>query len=402
VHMREHCCPIKPSTLQKRYLRMAMKFEIVLSSAATKFISPLTLKALFPGKVHLNNDELDANDSMIHITLAKKADAILIAPASANIISKLSSGAADCLISLLCLATDASIIIAPAMNKIMWGNKFVQKNIEMLKASGASICGPAIGLQACGDFGEGRLIDTNALITAVDDLFTNRILEGKNVIITAGATKEMIDPVRFISNNSSGKMGYAIAKVAKTMGAKVTLISANTSIPEPPADKSIKVESTLQLLDIAMHEAPSADFFISVAAVADYRPEQASKQKIKTSSETLELKFVKNPDIIASIKSKFPNLVCVGFAAETENLMEFGLKKLLAKGLDFIAINDVSNNQVFAQNTNKLTVVDNKGEVFIIPESDKENVARQLLAIVANKVPSLTKRSAIKNEKKAG
>jgi len=275
---------------------------------------------------------------MGHIELARWADLILIAPASANFIARLSQGRADDLLSTLCLATTATIAVAPAMNQAMWNNNQTQENLASLQEKGITVLGPASGEQACGDVGLGRMLEAVDIAEAAAKLFTTGILAGVDVTITAGPTREAIDPVRYISNHSSGKMGYALATAAMEAGAKVVLISGPVALEPPPRVKVVAVESARQMLDAC--QVVPGDIFISVAAVADYRPAQKAEEKIKKSGKTMELSLVKNPDILAQISLSERRPFCVGFAAETENLEAYAKKKLADKKLDLIFANN--------------------------------------------------------------
>jgi phosphopantothenoylcysteine decarboxylase/phosphopantothenate--cysteine ligase len=293
---------------------------IVLSKSAPDFISTLTLRSLFPNQVYLSGDLLSTNDAMLHIDLAKMADIIVIAPCSANMIASLTSGQASCLLTTICLASQARIALVPAMNKIMWENSIVQSNIQKLKEHGFLIWGPASGEQACGDVGYGRMIEPSQIINEIESLeLNNSLLTGKRVIVTAGPTIEPLDPTRFISNYSSGKMGYAIAESARNFGAEVTLISGPTALAAPFNINIIQVKTADEMLQAARSACANADIFISNAAVADYRPSLYSAQKIKKSSlSDISINLVKNQDIISTIKQEFPNIFSIGFAAETE------------------------------------------------------------------------------------
>jgi phosphopantothenoylcysteine decarboxylase/phosphopantothenate--cysteine ligase len=369
----------KSIELAKLFLEAGLDFRLVLSKSASDFISPLTLKSLFPGKVFLSSDLLGEGDEMLHISLAKSASLIVIAPASANMIAKLANGYADCLLSTLCLATNAPIIVAPAMNKVMWENEFVQANVAKL----SYVIGPSSGKQACGDEGFGRMLEPVEIFEHIKSFNVEKKLQGRKILITAGPTIEAIDPVRFISNNGSGKMGYAIAKMAKLMGAEVTLISGPTGLAAPKDIKTIHVKSADEMLNACLIEAKHNDVFISAAAVADYKPEIFHTQKIKKNNESLEIKLTKNPDIITQVKKEFPQIFSLGFAAETNNIKEYGRKKLIGKNLDMIAINDVSSGKVFGSNQNELHVIDKNGKEYFIERDSKEVVAKQLLEIMA-------------------
>ena len=370
----------KAIDLAKLLLENGYDIEIVLSSSAADFISPLTLRSLFPGKVHLASDALDDQDKMLHISLAKAAELILIAPASANMIAKLANGYADCLLSTICLASEAPIMLAPAMNKIMWENEFVQANIAKFK----HIIGPASGKQACGDEGFGRMLEPLEILEHVQNFQIAKCLKNQRILITAGPTLEAIDPIRYISNHSSGKMGYALAKMAMFMGAEVTLISGPTALKVPNGVKLVKVNSTDEMLKACIEYAEAADIFIAGAAVADYKPTIYQAEKIKKNAGDLNIQMSQNPDILSSIKNKFPNLFAVGFAAETSNFQEYGLKKLVNKQLDLIAINDVSNDQVFGKDYNQLHVISKDKQEYFIKRNLKEKIAQQLLELIAN------------------
>lgn len=354
-------------------------FRVVLSKSAADFVSPLTLKSLFPKKVFLQDELLSDQDEMLHINLAKYAKLVVIAPASANMIAKITNGQADCLLSTICLATKAPIIIAPAMNKVMWENEFVQANIAKLKY----VVGPAMGEQACGDVGLGRMLEPEEIFEHIKYFSIEKSLQNKKILISAGPTIEEIDPVRFISNYSSGKMGYAVAKLATLMGAEVTLVSGPTAINVPRLHKYIKVKSAEEMLDICQNEADGKDVFISTAAVADYRPKNINKEKMKKNDMSMTIDLIENPDILTIIKKKFPQIFAVGFAAETNNIKEYGLKKLSEKNIDMIAINDVSDNKVFNQDLNELYIVNKDKNEFFIARNSKELVAQEFLGIIA-------------------
>ncbi len=368
----------KSIDLVKLLIENGFEVEIVLSSSAADFISPLTLRSLFPGKVHLSDDLLGENDEMLHISLAKAADLILIAPASANMIAKVANGMADCLLSTICLATKAPIMIAPAMNKVMWENEFVQANIAKLK----NIIGPASGKQACGDEGLGRMVEPVEIVEYVKNFNVKKILKSEKIVITAGPTLEKIDPVRFIGNYSSGKMGYAIAAQALIMGAEVTLISGPTNCIAKAGIKVIKVESADEMQRAALIEAKNCDVFIGAAAIADYSPKEYCPQKMKKKSDNLTVHLKQNPDVIASVKRAYNDVFVVGFAAETNDFHEHGLKKLQAKNIDMIAINDVSDGKVFGMDDNELHVITKAGETYNIDRNSKDKVAQELLKII--------------------
>ena len=328
----------KAAELCRVLTRAGAEVRVVMTPSAAEFITPLTFQALSGNRVHTDLLDEDAEAAMGHIELARWADLILIAPASANFIARLSQGRADDLLSTLCLATTAKIALAPAMNQTMWSNTQTQNNLKQLHDKGLHILGPAAGEQACGDVGLGRMLEPNDIADAAARLFDTGVLAGVNVTITAGPTREAIDPVRYISNHSSGKMGFALAQAAMEAGAKVILISGPVSLEPPPRVKLVNVESARQMLDAC--QVVPGDIFISVAAVADYRPEQTATEKIKKDGKTMTLTLVKNPDILALISLAQRRPFCVGFAAETENLEAYARKKLEAKKLDLIFANN--------------------------------------------------------------
>lgn len=372
----------KSIDLAKMLIEDGYEIKIVLSKSATDFVSLLTLKSLFPEKVYTAEDSLNVNDEMLHISFAKAAKYIVIAPASANMISKLSNGAADCLLSSICLATQAPILIAPAMNKAMWLNKFVQNNVAKLPF----IIGPSSGKQACGDDGIGRMVEPIEIVQYIKYFHIKKILEGKNILITAGPSIEKIDPVRFISNFSSGKMGYSIAKIASLMGANVTIISGPTNLSASKEINVINVKSGEEFYKACLKHAPNSNILIGAAAIADYIPQEYHPQKIKKTSSDMTLKLKKNIDVISSVKEQFKNLFVVGFAAETSNLLDYGTKKLKNKNLDMIAINDVSEGKVFGQDENSLEIITKEKKRHHIGTASKEEVAEKLLTIISETI----------------
>lgn len=369
----------KSIELAKLLIENGFEIKIILSASAADFVSPLTLRSLFPGKVYLYNDDLEENDEMLHINLAKSAEMILIAPASANTIGKIANGLADCLLSTICLASEAPILLAPAMNKVMWENKFVQDNISKFDY----IIGPSSGIQACGDIGFGRMSEPHEILEYIKNFNIKKIFSNQKIVITAGPTHEKIDPVRYISNYGSGKMGYALAKIANKMGAEVTLISGPTILEAPIGVNLIKVESSNEMYGASIEEAKNCDIFIGAAAVADYSLIEYSKQKIKKTDKNLNLILKENLDIIASIKKKYQDIFVVGFAAETNDFLKYGLTKLESKNLDMIAINDVSNGKVFGKDYNELHVITKDKDENIIPKNTKDQVAKELLELIS-------------------
>jgi phosphopantothenoylcysteine decarboxylase/phosphopantothenate--cysteine ligase len=302
----------------------------------------------------------------------------LIAPASANFIARLSQGRAEDLLSTLCLATNAPIAVAPAMNQAMWRNQNTQDNLQQLNQKNITVLGPASGEQACGDVGLGRMLEPEEIAQAAAAMFETGELAGVNITITAGPTREAIDPVRYISNHSSGKMGYALARAAMEAGAKVVLVSGPVALEPPPQVKLVAVESARQMLDAC--QVVPGDIFISVAAVADYRPANSASEKIKKNADTMELSLVKNPDILAQISLSNQRPFCVGFAAETQNIEEYARKKLLDKKLDLIFANNAADT--FNSESALATAYWPEGE-HPFPRSSKSSLARDMVSLIA-------------------
>jgi len=333
--------------------------QVIMTRAATEFITPLTLQALSGKPVHLDLLDTTAEAGMGHIELARWADLVVVAPASADFMARLANGRADDLLTAVCLATPAKVAIVPAMNQQMWKNPATQNNCKILKERGLSLIGPAEGKQACGDVGLGRMMEVADLKTSINAMFNSGTLTGRHVVITAGPTREALDPIRYISNHSSGKMGYALAQAALDAGASVCLISGPTNIPVPERVQLITVTTALEMHAKALTEAQKCDIFIAAAAVADYRPAKTAKEKIKKgNTETFSMEFVKNPDIVTDVRKNNPNLFIVGFAAETQALNENAHEKLVRKKLNMIIANDVSQQGIgFNSDHNEVTVI---------------------------------------------
>ena len=379
----------KSATLVRRLMDEGAEVRVVMTSGAEAFITPLTFQALSGNPVHTDLLDPAAEAAMGHIELARWASLILIAPASANTIARLAHGLADDLLGTLCLASEAPLVIAPAMNRIMWSHAATQQNIDTLHARGVRTLGPGVGSQACGETGAGRMLEPEEIVAHLGGT-NDSALAGKRVLITAGPTREPIDPVRFLSNRSSGKMGYAIANAARELGAEVTLISGPVNLDTPHGVNRVDVVTAEQMLDSTLEHADSHDIFISVAAVADYRVDKVSKQKIKKSSDDMELKLTRNPDILKSVAALKNKPFCVGFAAETEKVEQHARGKLKKKKLDMIAANHVAqaDNPVFGSDVNALDVYwPEKGHEHI-PSDSKLNVARGLLGIIAARFSS--------------
>ena len=358
--------------------------RVVLSASATEFVSELSLQAVSGNPVATSLLDPAAELAMGHIELAKWADFVLIAPATANFIAKLSNGLADDLLTTICLATAAPIAIAPAMNQQMWHAKATQANIETLASREIIQYGPASGDQACGDVGFGRMLDVPELVQACIDthVSSSEQINGQHWVITAGPTREPIDPVRYISNHSSGKMGFAIAQAAQRAGAKVTIISGPVNLSTPQGCDRIDVESALDMHEQALNLAQVADVFIACAAVADYRVAEIAEQKIKKSNEEKAISLVKNPDIVADVAKQINKPFTVGFAAETQDVASYAKGKLAKKNLDMIAANDVAKQgQGFNSEDNALTVFTHDQQ-FDLALASKTKIAEQLVELI--------------------
>lgn len=384
----------KCADLTRRLIERGAQVQVVMTPAAKEFITPLTMQAVSGRPVSDSLLDPAAEASMGHIELAKWADLILLAPATSDLIARLRAGMGNDLLTTLILASNAPIAVAPAMNQQMYANVATQENISALTQRGMMIWGPAAGQQACGDVGYGRMLEPMELVAHCEAFFGPKPLQNIKLAITAGPTREAIDPVRYISNHSSGKMGFAIAEAAANMGADVTLISGPVALATPANVTRIDVESAEQMYKAAMEHAVINDIFISCAAVADYRPSQIADQKIKKTddSDQMQIVMVKNPDIVASVaalKDKRP--FTVGFAAETQDVKKYALGKLAKKNLDMICANDVSVEGLgFNSNDNALHLYWKNGEQ-ALETACKQHLAKQLLDIVAEQYQQYSK-----------
>lgn len=349
----------KSAELIRRLQDLGADVRVIMTPAAQEFITPLTLQALSGNPVHTALLDPEAEAGMGHIELARWADLMLIAPATADFIARLVSGKGDDLLTTVCLATSAPLCLAPAMNQAMWKNSATQDNLTVLEERNIPCFGPAEGSQACGDVGPGRMLEATELAALTAEQFSTGSLSGKKVVITAGPTREAIDPVRYISNHSSGKMGYALAQAAIDAGAKVTLISGPTQLAAPKHSHFVAVESAQQMYDAAMTAIVDSDVFIASAAVADYRPAALAEQKIKkTGQDTMTIELVKNPDIVTAVAASQPRPMTVGFAAETQDVVAYARGKLERKNLDVVIANDVSQAGIgFNSDDNAVTIV---------------------------------------------
>jgi len=379
----------KSADLVRRLQDAGADVRVIMTAAAQEFITPLTMQALSGNPVHTTLLDPEAEAGMGHIQLARWADLVLIAPASADFIARLVQGQGDDLLTTVCLATAAPIALAPAMNQGMWRNASTQANVALLIEHNVHIFGPAAGEQACGDVGPGRMLEPLALVEAAAGLFVTGALAGKKVVITAGPTREAIDPVRYISNHSSGKMGYALAQAAVEAGAHTVLISGPVHIAAPERVEFIPVTSADDMLAASLAQASGCDVFIAAAAVADYRPAQVAPQKIKkTADDSITLELIKNPDIVAHIAALAAKPFTVGFAAESEHLLAHAQQKLVRKNLDVIIANDISVQGIgFNADDNAVVVID-KTQQHELTQRSKQQLARDLIALIAQKMTS--------------
>jgi phosphopantothenoylcysteine decarboxylase/phosphopantothenate--cysteine ligase len=378
----------KAAELTRSLIREGANVRVIMTEGACEFITPLTLQALSGHEVHTDLLDTEAEAAMGHIELARWADALLIAPASADSIARLVQGRADDLLGACALATPAPVFVAPAMNQEMWAKQATQDNVQTLITRGIAILGPSSGSQACGDVGAGRLLEPDDIVAAVAEQLSTGALAGRHVVITAGPTREPICPVRYISNRSSGKMGYALAEACISAGAKTTLISGPVSCESPAGATVIQVETTQQMFDASMAAAATADIFIGAAAVVDLKPATVSDRKIKRSGlEKMNLSLVPNPDIIASVagSESRPQLV-VGFAAETHDVQAYAREKLATKSLDFIFANDVSDQSIGFNSEQNAGVLISRDSDIVMPMSSKRVLAESIIRELSNVV----------------
>lgn len=374
----------KSPDLVRRLRERGAEVQVVMTRGAANFITPLTLQAVSGRPVRDTLWDGSAEAAMDHIELARWADAVLVAPATADFLARLAHGHADDLLSTLCLATEAPLAVAPAMNHIMWGQAATRANVALLESRGVAMFGPGTGEQACGETGEGRMLEPAELAgLLLARLSCERVLAGLKVVITAGPTRELIDPVRFISNRSSGKMGYAIACAARDAGAEVVLVSGPVALPAPAGVRRVCVESAEQMYEAVHAALPGTDIYIGTAAVADYRPVAVAPQKIKKTAENLRVELIRAPDILGSVAAlRQGRPFVVGFAAETENLEEHARRKLLGKRLDMIAANRVGEGLAFDRDDNSLLVLWNGGREDL-GTGGKPELARRLVTLIA-------------------
>jgi phosphopantothenoylcysteine decarboxylase/phosphopantothenate--cysteine ligase len=379
----------KAADLARRLQDAGAQVQVVMTEAATQFVTPMTFQALTGRPVRSSLWDAAAEAAMGHIELARWADRIVIAPASADLIARLAQGMGSDLLSTICLASEAPIALAPAMNRVMWANAATQANVATLRARGMQVLGPGEGDQACGEVGAGRMLEPMQIVNALGSSAVPALLAGRRLLISAGPTFEDLDPVRFLGNRSSGKMGFALASEAARMGAQVTLVAGPVSLCTPDRVQRIDVRRAVQMRDAVIAALPGQDVFISAAAVADYMPAQTEPRKIKKSAASLSLELVRTPDIVSEVAghAQRPTLV-VGFAAETNDVEQHALGKLKSKGLDLIAANDVAAEGIgFESDDNALTVYSSDQRI-AIERGSKAEVARRLLELIAARLES--------------
>ncbi|MFZ2852932.1 MAG: bifunctional phosphopantothenoylcysteine decarboxylase/phosphopantothenate--cysteine ligase CoaBC [Rhodocyclaceae bacterium] len=371
----------KAAELVRLLIKQGASVQVAMSEAATHFITPVTFQALSGKPVFTDQWDPRIANNMAHIDLSRDADLLLIAPASADFLAKVAHGEADDLLSTLVLARDCPLLVAPAMNRQMWENPATRRNIATLRSDGVAVLGPCCGDQACGETGLGRMLEAEEIVAELIAHFQPKLLAGRKLLLTAGPTFEAIDPVRGITNRSSGKMGYAIARAAREAGAEVTLVSGPVSLPCPPGVTRIDVESALQMHDAVLRHVADSEVFVAVAAVADYRPAQLAGQKIKKDgSAPPAIEFVFNPDILAEVAALPQPPLCVGFAAESEKLNEYAEQKRRAKKIPLLVGNLIQDG--FAGDDNTLVLFDDDGQ-HPLPPAAKIELARRIVARIA-------------------
>jgi phosphopantothenoylcysteine decarboxylase/phosphopantothenate--cysteine ligase len=373
----------KSADLVRRLREQGAEVQVVMTAGARQFVTAATFQALSGRSVRSELWDPAHEAAMGHIELARWADLLLVAPATADFLARLTHGLADDLLSTLALATTAPIVVAPAMNQQMWSNAATQANVALLQQRGVQLLGPGIGEQACGETGAGRMLEPLEITAAIASLLRPRgPLSGQRVLITAGPTRECIDPVRFVSNRSSGKMGFAVAQAMQEAGAEVVLVSGPVSLTTPLGVRRVDVESAEQMLDAVQRELANTAIFVGTAAVADYRPTQCAAQKIKKTSDSLDIAMTRTTDILASVSASNPRPFVVGFAAETNSVEQHARAKLLAKNLDMIAANEVGHAKAFDCDHNALLVLWRGGGRAELPDSNKHDLARALTDVI--------------------
>ncbi len=372
-----------------RLLRTAgAEVRVVMSPAATEFITPLTMQALSGQPVHTGLLDTEAEAAMGHIELARWADLVLVAPATADFLARLAAGRADELLAAVCLASAAPLAVAPAMNQQMWRDAATQQNCRILEERKVHLWGPAVGEQACGDTGPGRMLEAQELHNAVSACFNTRLLEGVRLLVSAGPTHEALDPVRYLGNRSSGRMGFALARAGVDAGAQLTLVAGPCALPTPEHVQRIDVRSALQMREAVLQHIADCEVFIAAAAVADYRPAREAPQKIRSGQEKLRIELVQNPDILAEVAALDAAPFTVGFAAETAEPLQGARDKLQAKGADLMIVNDVSRTDIgFDSPDNELSILWQDGRRDL-PKSSKRQLAVRILETIAELRPA--------------
>ena len=372
----------KSVELARLFIKAGVNVRVVMTEAATRFVNPITFQAITGETVRVDLFDQAHEAAMGHIELARWADHLLIAPATGDFLARMAHGLADDLLSTLYLACPAQVSVAPAMNVHMWEHDATRRNVSRLIEQGVQVLGPALGEQACGDTGPGRMLEAAEIVSSLMYSSEAGLFAGRKVVVTAGPTREAVDPVRFISNRSSGKMGFALAEAFAAEGAEVVLVSGPVNRDDPPGIQRIDVISAQQMYEAVFKHLPGADVFAACAAVADYRPANPQPQKLKKNGEHLELKLVKNPDILAEVAALSDGPFTLGFAAETQKLVENARSKLTSKGIDMIAANLVGKGRGFDLEDNALKVLWSDGEADL-PMQSKKNLARALISLVA-------------------
>lgn len=376
----------KSAELVRLLTKAGATVQVAMTEAATHFITPVTMQALSGRPVFLSQWDARIDNNMAHIDLSREADAIVIAPASTDFLARLAHGLCDDLLSTLCIARDCPLLVAPAMNRQMWAAPATQRNAAQLRADGVVILGPGSGDQACGEVGDGRMLEPEELLDDIIAFFQPKPLQGRRMLITAGPTFEAIDPVRGITNLSSGKMGFSIARAAREAGAEVLLVAGPTGLSTPRGVMRTDVRSAQQMHDAVMAQLPGVDVFVAVAAVADWRPAEVARQKLKKAgdTDTPTLQFVQNPDILAAVAARADAPYCVGFAAESENLEQYGEQKRQRKGVPLLVGN--IGHHTFGLDDNEIVLFDAAG-MTRLPRADKLSLARQLVAAIGQRLP---------------
>ena len=378
----------KAAVLVRELQERGASVRVVMTRGATEFITPLTLQALSGNPVHQELLDNAAEAAMGHIELARWADLVLVAPATADFIARLAAGRADDLLTTLCLATAAPIIVAPAMNQGMWKDAATVENISTLGQRGIAVTGPDEGIQACGDIGPGRMQEPDLIAETAAGLFSRDLLDGCRLVITAGPTREALDPVRYISNHSSGKMGFAIARAAVDAGATTSLIAGPVDLATPDRVRRVDVTSAEDMLQASLAELEQCDIFVACAAVADYRPATPAEHKIKKSSDRMQVELVRNPDIVATVAATTGGPFTVGFAAETQDVEEYALAKLQKKNLDMIVANDVATTEGGFNSDNNAAIIIWPGGRKEVALTSKEQLATILIESIAARYPA--------------